>query len=436
MRILLTGASGFIGTHVSTALLAEGFQLACTTRRAPPRARIGEEQRVRLIEADFARDTAKAVWLPRLDGIDVVINCVGIIAEHGAQTFAALHTRAPRALFAACAESEVQLVIQLSALGADEGAVSPYHLSKKAADDFLAGLPLRAVIVQPSLVYGDDGESARLFRMLASLPVYPRFGRAPQPVQPVHVDDLSDLIVALVRGAGALGGQKTRRVPVVGPQALPFTAYLAALRAAMGLGRLRVVPLPRWLMPPVLLLARLLGFAMPDRATLGMLERGNTADAGLTRRLLGRAPRPVAQFISDARGAAVRAQLDWLLPVLRLSIAIVWIATAIVSAGVYPVEDSYRLLARSGVPPDWAPPLLAGACLFDLLLGMATLALRPPWRRWLWPPQAALIVFYTVWIAVFLPEFLWHPYGPLTKNLPMLAALWLLYQLEEHPWNT
>ncbi|MEG1326650.1 MAG: NAD-dependent epimerase/dehydratase family protein, partial [Janthinobacterium sp.] len=263
MRILLTGASGFIGTHVSTALLAEGFQLACTTRRTPPHARNGDGQRVRLIEADFARDTAKAAWLPRLAGIDVVINCVGIIAEHGAQTFAALHTQAPRALFAACAESEVQLVIQLSALGADEGAVSPYHLSKKAADDFLASLPLRAVIVQPSLVYGDDGGSARLFRMLASLPVYPRFGRAPQLVQPVHVDDLSDLIVALLRGAGAVGGQKTRRVPAVGPQALPLTAYLAALRAAMGLGRLRVMPLPRWLMPPVLLLARLLGFAMP-----------------------------------------------------------------------------------------------------------------------------------------------------------------------------
>ncbi|WP_402719838.1 SDR family oxidoreductase [Janthinobacterium rivuli] len=436
MRILLTGASGFIGTHVSTALLAEGFQLACTTRRAPPHAHGGKEQRVRQIEADFARDTAKAAWLPRLDGIDVVINCVGIIAEHGAQTFAALHTQAPRALFAACAESEVQLVIQLSALGADAGAVSPYHLSKKAADDFLAGLPLRAVIVQPSLVYGDDGGSARLFRMLASLPVYPRFGRAPQLVQPVHIDDLTDVIVALVRGAGALGGQKTRRVPVVGPQALPFTAYLAALRAAMGLGRLRVAPLPRLLLPPMLLLARLLGFAMPDRATLGMLDRGNAADAGLTRRLLGRAPRPVAQFISDARGAAVRAQLDWLLPVLRLSMAIVWIATAIVSAGIYPLEDSYDLLTRSGVPPDWAPPLLAGACLFNLLLGMATLALRPPWRRWLWPLQAALIVFYSIWIAVFLPEFLWHPYGPLTKNLPMLAALWLLYQLEEKPWNT
>jgi uncharacterized protein YbjT (DUF2867 family) len=436
MRILLTGASGFIGTHVSTALLAEGFQLVCTTRHVPAPAGTGGQQRVRLIEADFARDTAKEVWLPRLAGIDVVINCVGIIAEHDAQTFAALHTHTPCALFAACAESEVQLVLQLSALGADADAVSPYHLSKKAADDFLASLPLRAVIVQPSLVYGDEGGSARLFRMLASLPAYPRFGAAPQRVQPVHVDDLTDVIVALVRGAGAQGGQRTRRVPVVGPQALPFTAYLAALRAAMGLGRLRVLPLPRWLMPPALLLARLLGFAMPDRDTLAMLERGNTADAGLTQRLLGRAPRPVAQFVAGARNAAVRAQLDWLLPVLRLSLAIVWIATAIVSAGIYPVEDSYRLLERSGVPPAWTPLLLAGACLLDLLFGVATMALRPPWRRWLWPAQAVLIVFYTVLIAVRLPEFLWHPYGPLTKNLPMLAVLWLLYQLEEKEWNT
>jgi hypothetical protein len=43
----------------------------------------------------------------------------------------------------------------------------------------------------------------------------------------------------------------------------------------------------------------------------------------------------------------------------------------------------------------------------------------------------ALIGFYTVVIAFKLPEFLLHPYGPLTKNLPMLAAIWLLYELEE-----
>lgn len=433
MRILLTGMTGFIGTHVSTALLAEGFQLVCTVRRAPVQA----DPRLLLLEADFARDTNAAAWLPRLDGIDVVINCVGIIAEQGTQTFSALHAQAPCALFAACAQRRVRLVIQLSALGADAGAVSPYHLSKKTADDFLASLPLPSVIVQPSLVYGDDGASARLFRMLASLPVYPRFGTSPQAVQPVHVDDLAGIIVALVRGAGQAGkageadGQAARRIAVTGPQALPFAGYLAALRAAMGLGALPVLTLPRPLMPAALLAARVLGFAMPDRDTLRMLERGNVADAAPAQRLLGRDLRPVSRFVANPRGAALQARLDWLLPMLRLSIALVWIATAVVSAGVYPVEASYRLLERSGMPASLAPLLLAGACLLDLLFGVATLALRPPWRRWLWPAQAVLIGFYTVLIALRMPEFLWHPYGPLTKNLPMLAALWLLHELEE-----
>jgi hypothetical protein len=45
--------------------------------------------------------------------------------------------------------------------------------------------------------------------------------------------------------------------------------------------------------------------------------------------------------------------------------------------------------------------------------------------------QLALIGFYSIVIAIRLPEFLIHPYGPLTKNLPMLAAIWLLYELEK-----
>jgi hypothetical protein len=108
---------------------------------------------------------------------------------------------------------------------------------------------------------------------------------------------------------------------------------------------------------------------------------------------------------------------------------LVWIATAIVSAAVYPPELSYRLLERSGVPAQWGPLMLYGAALFDLLLGLGILLLAR--RRWLWLVQLLLIGFYTVVIAWKLPEFLWHPYGPLTKNLPMLAAIWLLYQLEE-----
>jgi hypothetical protein len=275
-----------------------------------------------------------------------------------------------------------------------------------------------------------------VFKAMASLPFVARLGDAPQLVQPIHVDDVVAAIVTLLRqrlyfekADAPPGGGTVRRIALVGPQALPFVDYLAALRRAMGMNRLRVLPLPGAV---ARLLARVGGWlpgALLDPDALRMLERGNAADPGPTLRLLGRPARAIASFVVDPGAERARAKLDWLLPVLRLAIAVVWIATAIVSAFVYPAADSYQLLARSGIPEALRPLMLYGASVFDLLLGLGTLFLRR--RRWLWLVQLALIGFYTIVIAFRLPEFLAHPYGPLTKNLPMLAAIWLLYELEK-----
>jgi hypothetical protein len=106
----------------------------------------------------------------------------------------------------------------------------------------------------------------------------------------------------------------------------------------------------------------------------------------------------------------------------------VWIATAIVSFGVYPVEDSYALLARVGLTGTAAAVALYGAAALDLAFGIGILVLED--RRWLWRAQIALIVGYSVIIAIFLPEQWLHPYGPMLKNLPMLAAILLLHELD------
>src|SRR5439155_26090049 len=95
-------------------------------------------------------------------------------------TFRALHDEGPRALFAACRESGVTRVVQVSALGADAEAASAFHRSKRAADDFLLSLPLRGVVVQPSLVFGVGGASAELFTRLAALPLVPLPGGGTQ----------------------------------------------------------------------------------------------------------------------------------------------------------------------------------------------------------------------------------------------------------------
>ncbi|QGZ40349.1 nucleoside-diphosphate-sugar epimerase [Pseudoduganella flava] len=425
MLILLTGSTGFLGSRLLPLLRAQGHRVLCAGRRAH-----GDCE---FVQADFAHDSEKSAWVARLSGVDAVINTVGIIREVPGQTFARLHTETPRALFAACVEAGVGRVIQVSALGADAAAETEYHLSKKAADDYLATLPIRSRIVQPSLIYGPEGTSARMFRTLATMPFAVQFGAAPQPVQPIHVEDVCAAIVALLAEEG---GPRSARVPLVGPAPLPFIDYLAALRRALGLGKLRTLRLPSSFARAMAAVGGLVPGSPLTPDTLRMLTRGNTADPADTIRLLGRPPRAVDKFVTDPQAERREAQLGWLLPLLRVSLAIVWIWTAYVSAFVYPVQDSYVLLERTGIPAVLAPLMLYGASALDLAFGIGTLALPARLRRWLWLAQVALIGFYTVVIALRLPEFLWHPYGPLSKNLPMLAAIWLLYELEKHPEKT
>ena len=422
MVVLLTGASGFIGRRLAMALHAHGHKVVRAVRRHE-RTECSDA----VIEVDFTRDTEMAAWLPHLTGVDVVVNTVGIIRERGEQTFEALHVAAPKALFAACAEVGVGLVIQISALGADEAAQSAYHRSKKAADDFLAGLDIRSVILQPSLVYGAGGASARLFNLLSSLPVLALPGGGRQRVQPVHVNDLVDTVLALLAQPLPAG----TRLPVVGLYAVSMRQFLESLRRGLGLGAVVFFAIP---MPLARLAARLGDFlpgSLLNGETLRMLERGNTADTAPLARLLQRPPLAIDAFIAgvEAEPLRLQAQLDWLLPLLRFSIAAVWVVTGVVSLGLYPVEQSYLLLERVGVTGALAPLMLYGAALLDIALGVATLALKR--RRWLWWLQIGVIVGYTAIITVKLPEFWLHPYGPLLKNLPMLVAIWLLLETEK-----
>jgi uncharacterized protein YbjT (DUF2867 family) len=421
----VTGATGFIGQRVAHALAAAGHEVICCVRDAQSAAiRL---QGLTRIGADFTRDFDPAVWRPRLDGVEVVVNAVGILRENGSQTFEALHVKTPQALFAACVSAGVQKIVQVSALGADEGASSAYHRSKRDADEYLSGLPLHWVIVQPSLVFGPGGASATLFTTLAVLPAIPLPGIGNQRVQPVHVDDLVNAITALVE-TDALNA---RRVPAVGPTPVTMRELLDKLRAALGLRPAVFLSVPLSIVGMAAAMGNVFRRLLLDRETLAMLLRGNTGSAAAMQKLLGHAPRPVEQFIPPeyAKPIAAQARLNWLLPLLRASVAVVWIITGILSLGVYPVSESYLLLARVGITGALAPVFLYGAALLDFAFGIGIYVLKN--RRWLWRAQMLLMLGYSVIIAIYLPEFWLHPFGPLLKNLPILAAILLLHELEE-----
>jgi uncharacterized protein YbjT (DUF2867 family) len=421
VRVLITGATGFIGRALAAELLRRGHAVVAASRHPGRRGAQG-------LAVDFASVPPASWWAPRLAGVDAVVNAVGIIRERDGQRFGALHSDAPSELFSACALAEVATVVQVSALGADAGAQSAYHRSKRAADEVLRRLPLRGAIVQPSLVYGSEGESARLFNTLAALPVLalPAGGR--MQVQPVHLNDVVDGIVAVLESPP----QEMATLVFAGPQPLALREYLGRLRRRLGWGRAWVLPLPTPLFLAMAGLAGRLPGSVLDRDTAGMLVRGNAGPAGELRRLLGHEARPVEAFLSEreAAQARTRAALDVGLPLLRLGLALLWIWTGIVSLGVYPVQESYALLARVGLHGALATLALYGAALLDLLLGAATLLAPSRWRRLVWPAQLALVAGYTGLISVFLPEYWLHPYGPISKNLPIMAAIALLWALE------
>jgi hypothetical protein len=104
--------------------------------------------------------------------------------------------------------------------------------------------------------------------------------------------------------------------------------------------------------------------------------------------------------------------------------------TAWVSVAGYPQASSYALLAEVGARGPLAGMLLYGAASLNLLLGLTTLAMPAHQRRPLWLLQIALILIYTAIITVKLPAFWLHPFGPISKNLVLLAVLVLLWQLE------
>lgn len=428
MKILLTGARGFIGGHLAEALLADGHRLVCPAR-GPAHDGLADP-RATFVPVDFARCVRPEDWLPLLDGVDAVINTVGMFREGPGQSYRAVHEAAPLALFKA-ARQRGAMVIQFSALGADRDAQSAFHLSKRAADNGLRALGIPAAIVQPSLVYGPGGASAALFNRLAAWPLLALPGGGTQRVQPVHVDD----VVAGVQALLARPAQDAATIAFCGPDALTLRDYIATLRAGLGYRpRQRVIPLPGALARVAAGIAGRLPASLLGPESLSMLERGNTGDPTAFSVLLGRPPRPPRRFVAPRERGLLRAgaTLGNLLPLLRGSVAAVWIWTAIVSLGLYPIQDSLALLQRTGIPAVLAPAALYGAAVLDLAFGVLTLAWRRRWAHWLWLAQMALILGYTAIITWRLPEQWLHPFGPISKNLPMLAVLLLFYLHDGH----
>ncbi len=424
MRIFLTGASGFIGGHVFKGLVARGHETTCLVRETAKRALDAQRQPgVTTVTGEFTRPQE---WIHHLPGHQVVVNAVGIIRPTKHSTFDAVHRDAPLALFRA-AQTAGAKAIQISAMGADAQAVSRYHLSKRAADEGLAGLGVPYVILRPSFVYGPGDHSMTFFRSLAALPVTPVPGDGQYQVQPVHVDDVVEAVVRSVELPELTG----LTLDLGGASAISFDHLLDCLARQLGKPYARKWHVPWGVMERVAQATDAWGRGPITGEELAMLRQGSRADNGPFEKAMGFSPinfetglarTPLSEADRD------HARLAHFKVPLRLSVALIWIATGVVSAFLSPAEG-FALLERIGMTGGLAWAALYGTSLFEIALGLATAV---GWRvRWMGAMQLLLMFGFMGILTALLPEFWIHPFGPLTKNIPLIGATLVMMAWEE-----
>jgi uncharacterized protein YbjT (DUF2867 family) len=274
MKILLTGATGFIGSHIELALQLKGFEII-------PISRSHGYDANKMLQAES--------WIAVLDGADCVINAMGIIRETGRQSFERIHTLAAVALFKACQQTSIKRVIQISALGADESASTAFLSSKKQADDYLRRCDCDWFVLRPSLVYGDGGASSKMLRKLARLPLIPVIGEGEQMLQPVAIKDLVDTVMQCIHSPDT-----RQTLDVVGPVPISYLDWLQLMRQQLGKSPAPSLKIPFDCALVIAGFARHLSPLMsPDN--LRMLQQGNTADVNPLASFIGHMPQSMGE---------------------------------------------------------------------------------------------------------------------------------------------
>jgi len=418
-RVLVLGANGFIGSHVAAALASAGWSVRAGARRIaePARRAPGFDW----VSADFSRLTTAEGWKQILDGVDAVVNCVGVLQDGGGDSTRAAHVDGPRALIAACQAAGVRRLVHISAVGADEAAGTPYARTKAETERLVEASGLDWLILRPSLVvdraaFGGTG----LIRALAAFPVFSPVVGGDQTFRPIPLGDLCAAIVAAVKP----GAPSRQSWDMPGPQAVSMVETVRLYRGWMGLKPAPVVRVPRALAAPALAIGDLLGrlgWSSPIRTTAIKQMDHDVAgrDSGWAQALDVRS-RGFTDFLAQTPASVQdvwHARLWFVRPVAILTLGLFWLITGLISFG--PGWNGAVAILHEGGYGRLAGPVAWWGALLDVVLGLM-LFVRP------WTARVAIFmclatVGYLIAATLSLPHYWIDPLGPWLKVLPMMA---------------
>ena len=242
--LLLTGATGLIGSSLLRRLTARGEPVRCLVR--DPR-RLGPERvRVQITIGDLSDPRA---FRQALRGTRVVVH---LAASHRDQPHATIEELAGLAtwrLLRAAERAGVEHFVFFSALGATPHHAGRLHRAKALAEQAVAEAPLRTTTFAPSLVYAPGDRRLARIEKLAWLPAVPLAGRGRARTQPIWAEDVADCVLAALARPGEAG--EHARFELAGPNVLTHREVVEIVLRAAGRRR-RLLPVPAPLLRPLL----------------------------------------------------------------------------------------------------------------------------------------------------------------------------------------
>jgi uncharacterized protein YbjT (DUF2867 family) len=270
MKVLVTGATGFVGPAVANAIVDAGHELRVLERKPGS----WRESGIRCQEAVQGDVTDLNSLRQATEGIDVVVHLVAI-RQGGPEQFQRVMVGGTRNLIAASKERGVGRFVLMSALGTTEQTkdLVPYYNAKWTMEQDVQRSGLEHVIFRPSFVFGRGGGILPTFRKLAKLaPVTGIIGSGEQRIQPIWIDDVGAYFAQAIERPEAAN----RMFEIGGPDVVTWNEFWRRLRATLGIRRRPTLHLPTSLMKlPAAVTERLPGDIPLTRDLLKMLEAGD-----------------------------------------------------------------------------------------------------------------------------------------------------------------